>query len=862
MANIRIIALPAKPTPASSAVVMVDDGSSAGKTTLDQLVQAGRPLANQSEAEAGTNADKTMTPLTTNQAITALGAGLFASTAQGGLADTAVQPADLYTVATSGDYDDLSGKPTLGTMAAEDASDYSPIARAIPSGGAAFQALGKASGTDYDMQYFSVATLIDEDDMASDSATQAPSQQSTKFFVNAKQTTFATKAEAAAFNLATPYFITLLGRDAVGDMRGEVRLRRYGLSAPSHPGYLLMNGYYYEIYGDTVNALFFGQPGLGVTADNTIFRNACVTAAAIGATVVDLVGAVYYGSRTVGTDDRYGFLILESNIKIRGNGATMRRFDTDISTEALAYPILFVGTPDSNDSGDLVENVRISGVTFIGQNVNHGVQGSAINDYRDAIHFKNTYDTFVKRCNFTNIDSAAIVYQAPYWFCQANTRYFNTTKNRKSRVEQCTFEAVPHATLTRAFIHAIILTGVDDFLAQFNDFSWCDDCFSGFTTYAYETQMPGSTWTPAEGSGWPADTPVERCGRGWKILHNRMVDSSEHSIYIVGTDCEIRGNVVEINETAIAVSSQIKIHVAGGVVDGNRLFNVGIAFDLQQHARNLTITNNVSTGMRNTAGSIAGGRHLSISVNGASTWFDARPWYDGDHIPVYNLVFANNSMVLPEDEDTSSTLTDLGYRIRTDSTNANFLDGMVSDVVFSNNTNKNMRRGMLFSDGALVRRIACTGEIWLGKPLDRTTFSGATSMLSKAAFSAQSTAATAFQHLSITGCIIDGWAAAWDIYNASGSSLSPPWGVRANTFRFIQAFGSAEFVVPGSSAQHQFHMNSGSNVIDRTWRGIMNSFGDGSNTSDSRRRTMAIWGGSTTLPFYRDDAGTSTDMLA
>ena len=37
----------------------------------------------------------------------------FATAAQGSTADTAVQPADLADVATSGDYDDLTGKPTI-----------------------------------------------------------------------------------------------------------------------------------------------------------------------------------------------------------------------------------------------------------------------------------------------------------------------------------------------------------------------------------------------------------------------------------------------------------------------------------------------------------------------------------------------------------------------------------------------------------------------------------------------------------------------------------------------------------------------------------------------------------------------------
>lgn len=52
-----------------------------------------------------------------------------ATTAQGGKADSAVQPGDLSTVATSGAYGDLTGKPTLGTAAATAASDYATAAQ-------------------------------------------------------------------------------------------------------------------------------------------------------------------------------------------------------------------------------------------------------------------------------------------------------------------------------------------------------------------------------------------------------------------------------------------------------------------------------------------------------------------------------------------------------------------------------------------------------------------------------------------------------------------------------------------------------------------------------------------------------------
>jgi hypothetical protein len=53
-----------------------------------------------------------------------------ATSAQGALADTAVQPGDLATVATTGAYADLSGKPTLGSAASAATSDFDPAGAA------------------------------------------------------------------------------------------------------------------------------------------------------------------------------------------------------------------------------------------------------------------------------------------------------------------------------------------------------------------------------------------------------------------------------------------------------------------------------------------------------------------------------------------------------------------------------------------------------------------------------------------------------------------------------------------------------------------------------------------------------------
>lgn len=113
MANqiIRPDDLPPRANPVASEVVPSDNGVTVAGVTWEDGVNAGRPLASQSEAEAGVQATKAMTPLTTKQAIDAqvpaivggaiagLGLGTaaqadvgdFATAAQGLLADSAIQ---------------------------------------------------------------------------------------------------------------------------------------------------------------------------------------------------------------------------------------------------------------------------------------------------------------------------------------------------------------------------------------------------------------------------------------------------------------------------------------------------------------------------------------------------------------------------------------------------------------------------------------------------------------------------------------------------------------------------------------------------------------------------------------------------
>lgn len=108
MADIRIKDLPTNASPSPSQYVATDLATTQ-KLTVQALVDIGVPVASQAEAEAGVQATKRMTPLTTKQAI-AVQAATFA---QGALADSAVQPGDLSAVATTGNYNDLTDQPSL-----------------------------------------------------------------------------------------------------------------------------------------------------------------------------------------------------------------------------------------------------------------------------------------------------------------------------------------------------------------------------------------------------------------------------------------------------------------------------------------------------------------------------------------------------------------------------------------------------------------------------------------------------------------------------------------------------------------------------------------------------------------------------
>jgi len=108
----------------------------------------------------------------------------YATAAQGTKADSATQPGDLATVATTGAYNDLSGKPTLGTAAATASTDYATAAQGTlansatqPADLAVVQADVDQNEADADTAIAAVQADVDQNEADSDAAELALSNR-------------------------------------------------------------------------------------------------------------------------------------------------------------------------------------------------------------------------------------------------------------------------------------------------------------------------------------------------------------------------------------------------------------------------------------------------------------------------------------------------------------------------------------------------------------------------------------------------------------------------------------------------------------------------------------------------------------
>ena len=145
--------------------LLASTGAADGNTAPTQFavksfIEARYTLTDDLATVATTGAYGDLTGLPTLGTAAATDAAAYATSAQGSLADSAVQPADLATVGTSGSYADLSGLPALGSAAATDATAYATAGQ----GALADSAIQIVDLAPYALETYvdsAIATLVD-----------------------------------------------------------------------------------------------------------------------------------------------------------------------------------------------------------------------------------------------------------------------------------------------------------------------------------------------------------------------------------------------------------------------------------------------------------------------------------------------------------------------------------------------------------------------------------------------------------------------------------------------------------------------------------------------------------------------------
>lgn len=610
---------------------------------------------------------------------------------------------------------------------------------------------------------------------------------------------------------------------------------------------------YSMIQGAPFNVKDYGAVGDGVTND-TVAIQAAINAAGVSGGTVFFPSGTYLIARNVGTNDHWGIKVPFSNVNLVGQDTYFQRFNPNISTYALAYPLLFLGAPDSNSTP--VSNITVDGIFFNGNNTNHGVSGSALNDNRYAIVFKNTEHTYIQNCKFFEIDSGALWYQSPAEYDYTNNVYYNTTKNYVSLIQACEFYVEPHAVVGRALVHAINTQGVDNCRILDNYFSWCDDCLSGETTYDGPLSNENDLYTPTV-SGWTLGA-VKRVGRDWVFSNNNCYNSTEHAVYPAAVDVVISNNTFYSDATTLTrLSDPVKIRSRNATVTGNTIAGYGQGISVNEPSFNVTVSGNSISIL----GAASTGGAIDVNSDGLAAYIAARSSYMTNYYPMWNIAITGNTVLF----ESASTAAQghIGVRVYTDFLDAtNYPNGQIQGLTISGNSFSNYKYG-IYVINSQAKNIAVTGNSFFPKPFTAAGFTTSTTMNTQAVLLTEQSGAgeslTSFREMRFDNNMIWGAKYLFSTQNGGGgaTTVDVPWGMTGNKLNYIQFIKTAD--IRGFAIYNAFSKNVGLYFLDRTWNGtaLDNSLSDGTGSTD-QRFTFAYNG--TNVLFYTNDSGTSITL--
>lgn len=596
----------------------------------------------------------------------------------------------------------------------------------------------------------------------------------------------------------------------------------------------------------TVSVKDFGAVGDGVANDTLAIQAAVDSVAATGGVVIFPPGD-YLIARNIGVNDRWGVKVTASNTTLCGDQATLKRYNTNISTYALAYPIVLVGTPD-NDSAAATDTVTIEGFHFIGENTQHSIGGNVIHDFRNAIEAKNTTNLTVQNNKFTDVDSAVIYFQRPYELAPANSVWYNTTKNYDAKFINNSCIAPALAAPRLGLIHAVVWSGVDFCTVDNNFFEWCDDCVAGEGTYDYPGDTENVLWDPVSiDPAWTLGS-VKRSGRSWSFSNNTVYNSCEHAVYAAGLDVTINGNRFYTDAPAICEQIVVKLRARNVTCNSNVFSNYACAILADVPSYNVNVTGNTIWASEPTA-ALIGSPVLGIQSFDLASYYPPRPWF------VYtdtmrNFNFTGNNIFFPAPTATAG-LYQIAFRIYTDASSVTF-PVQVLNVNFSENTICDYYIG-IYIVNTLMRNITISNNVFNAKSFIEAGFNGSTVMDTYAPLVIFDSSTLVGQQITFNNNQVYGAKFLFSTFTGGGTNVRIPWIASVNKLDYIQDFKSSDMV---SSSPQSFNNNTGIYFLDRTtWfpEGINNSLNDGSN-ANSALKSMIVYNGANVI-YYNNDAG-------